>query len=344
MSSLPLVSIMIATKDRHEDLAFTLSDLCRQDYPALELLILDDASTPPVEPLVRKIWPEVRIVRYEQSAGQTTRRNEGFKLAHGEFILHLDDDCSPVDAGCIRRSVEIMQAESRAAAIAYYVFNGLTLPAALEKHTVAPGYCLSYTGAAGFLRKASVEQTAGYRERYFGYAEEEELGLQFLQNGMCVLFRPEMLAHHRFSNVNRNKEQSWKRALRNRLWTIVIHSPWNALPLEAGWKIGNGLWDALRLGRLRLFFAAMGEMFAGMSAALAVRDPLKPMPKLRYDALRLFGTLTREQFDDPPKRGLKDTMRWARNWPNQLREGSRWSKKKNVGRAGLPMHEHEVTR
>ena len=80
----PLVSIMIATKDRPDDLRRTLLKLSRQEYARLEMVVIDDGSSVALEPIVREHWPHANFVRKNESAGQCRRRSEGFQIAQGE--------------------------------------------------------------------------------------------------------------------------------------------------------------------------------------------------------------------------------------------------------------------
>ena len=342
MKNTALVTVMISTRDRHEDLTVTLRDLRLQDYPNLEMLVIDDASTPPIEQIVKDHWPDARIIRHEDSRGCVVRRNEGFQLANGKYILEIDDDCSLVALDAISLSVSYMEANPRFAGIAYYIWNGRQIPERVISLAKQPGISLSFIGAAVFLQKTALEDTAGYREIFVGHGEEDELGLQLLKRGWSISYRPEIVAHHRYSPVNRNNPTAWKRSLRNRLWTILIHCPMSRIPVEAGWKIILGAWDAFRLVRGRLFIEALVETIKGVGTVWKLRDPLDRLSLRRYDALRAYRVLPYEMFENPPAHRLASFKRWAKGWPNRLREGSFYSKSKNLGRGETPTHEHEL--
>jgi GT2 family glycosyltransferase len=344
MTRKPMVTVMIATKDRHEDLAVTVRDLRRQHYECLEMVVIDDASTPPVESIVREYWREARVVRHEVSRGQSARRNEGFRLANGKYILHLDDDCSPVAVDGILQSVEYMENAHHCAGIAYYVWNGKEMPHKLATSTIAPGVCLTFLGAAAFLRKAALSETAGYREVFTGPGEEAELSLQLLKRGWSLSYRPEIVAHHRYSARNRNKPAVYKLLLRNKLWTILIHFPMWRIPMEFGWKVTIGAWDAFRLRRGRLFVEALFETARGVGKMWRLRDPLDQLSLRRFDALRAYVVLPFAMFDNPPAQKWAEFKGWAKRWPIRLREGSFYSKRANLGRGPFPTHEHEVDR
>ena len=82
-----------------------------------------------MEPLVRSIWPDARVIRHEVNTGQSKRRSEGFLLASGEYILHLDDDCGFIQSDSLGRAVAILESRPNAAVLAPFLFNGLDLPA-----------------------------------------------------------------------------------------------------------------------------------------------------------------------------------------------------------------------
>jgi glycosyltransferase involved in cell wall biosynthesis len=86
----PLVSCIVPTRDRPDYLLQSLRYFQRQDYPELELVIVDDGA-----PGLARILPDDPRIRYEhvgerQSIG--AKRNRACALARGEYIAHWDDD------------------------------------------------------------------------------------------------------------------------------------------------------------------------------------------------------------------------------------------------------------
>src|SRR5215471_8421946 len=158
MFSKPLVSVMIATRDRSPELRRTLELLRQQRYEALELVVVDDGSKEPVEPIVRQLWPDATVLRYDQSAGQCQRRNDGFEASRGEFILQLDDDCCFNNPDDLSSLVQYIVARPKAGAVICEIFNGQTLPDDLPPSAAAAGCVLSFVGAAIMFRADAVRQ------------------------------------------------------------------------------------------------------------------------------------------------------------------------------------------
>ncbi len=78
---LPLVTVVVCTRDRVADLARCLDSLCRLDYPKLDILVVDNApNSTATEQLVRATYPNVRYV-CEPRPGLDWARNRGVILS-----------------------------------------------------------------------------------------------------------------------------------------------------------------------------------------------------------------------------------------------------------------------
>jgi glycosyltransferase involved in cell wall biosynthesis len=87
---LPLVSCIMPTADRRAFVPRAVALFLRQDYPARELLILDDGADPVADLLPAD--PRIRYVRLERRLVLGAKRNLACELARGPIIAHWDDD------------------------------------------------------------------------------------------------------------------------------------------------------------------------------------------------------------------------------------------------------------
>ena len=78
------------TRDRRPFVPIAIRHFQRQDYPARELLILDDGNDP-VGDLVPPD-PHIRYVRLPTPLPLGRKRNRAAELSHGTLIAHWDDD------------------------------------------------------------------------------------------------------------------------------------------------------------------------------------------------------------------------------------------------------------
>ncbi len=86
----PLVSCIMPTSNRRSFVTQSIRCFLRQDYPNLELVIIDDGSDP-----VADCVPDdarIRYLRLDQKLTIGAKRNVGCDQARGEFIVHWDDD------------------------------------------------------------------------------------------------------------------------------------------------------------------------------------------------------------------------------------------------------------
>jgi len=122
----PLVTVAVCTRDRSADLAICLQSLVQLDYPALDVVIVDNASkTDDVELLVSTYRGQLRYVR-EPRPGLDWARNRAIIEARGEIIAFTDDDVV-VDSGWIKALSRIFAENEDVAAV-----TGLVAPYEIE--------------------------------------------------------------------------------------------------------------------------------------------------------------------------------------------------------------------
>jgi len=90
----PLVSILIPTYNRAVYLRECLHSALAQSYDAIEILILDDASTDNTPGVVKDFVddPRVRYIRHEQNVGIVKNWRAGIEACSGDYFCFLHDD------------------------------------------------------------------------------------------------------------------------------------------------------------------------------------------------------------------------------------------------------------
>ena len=103
----PLVSCIMPTCNRLRFVPEAVRCFLRQDYPNLELVIVDD-GTESVEPMLPGD-PRLRLIRLAGKENVGAKRNLACGSANGEFVVHWDDDdWYPADR--VRRQVAALGA------------------------------------------------------------------------------------------------------------------------------------------------------------------------------------------------------------------------------------------
>jgi glycosyltransferase involved in cell wall biosynthesis len=84
----PIVTVIVPTRNSASTLAPCLASIKHQDYPAIELIVVDNSSTDSTVTIARHYTPLVCTYGPERSA----QRNFGAALATGKYILMVDSD------------------------------------------------------------------------------------------------------------------------------------------------------------------------------------------------------------------------------------------------------------
>ena len=87
----PLVSVIIPVYNGAAFIADAVRAVTRQDYPAYEIIVVDDGSTEDIAAALRDVPVDVRLFR-QDNAGAASARNRGIRDASGDFIAFLDVD------------------------------------------------------------------------------------------------------------------------------------------------------------------------------------------------------------------------------------------------------------
>ena len=128
ISAPPLVSVIIPTRDRAADLHSCLDALARVNYPAFEVIVVDNASRTSATReavLAHDGGLDLRYAR-EDRPGISHARNHGLSLAKGEITACIDDDVRPA-AGWLLGIARGFEQSQKVAAV-----TGLIVPRELE--------------------------------------------------------------------------------------------------------------------------------------------------------------------------------------------------------------------
>ncbi len=87
----PLVSVIIPTFNRAMWLHEAIDSVLAQDYPRIELIVVDDGSTDSTPGVVRTYGAALTFMR-QSHRGVSAARNQGVAAARGELIAFLDSD------------------------------------------------------------------------------------------------------------------------------------------------------------------------------------------------------------------------------------------------------------
>jgi len=91
--SYPTVSIIIPAYNAEKYLQETLESILAQDYPSIEVIVVDDGSTDNTSNIVKSYSHDSRVQYiYKSNSGSAKARNCGIANSTGEFLLFVDAD------------------------------------------------------------------------------------------------------------------------------------------------------------------------------------------------------------------------------------------------------------
>lgn len=182
----PLVSVVIPTYGRPEFLPDAVESVAAQSYRNVELVVVDDHSPEPVEPVLASLslgtldW---QCVRHTENRGANAARRTGIESSSGELVAFLDDD-DYWEPTVVERLVDAFEAGGPAVGVvtvgAYFVDGngqqiGTVVPT--EAGEVTEGLLRGRVRAATFscfgVRRTVVETTGYPDERFPSWQDKE---------------------------------------------------------------------------------------------------------------------------------------------------------------------------
>lgn len=148
LQTTPLVSVLIPARDEEENLANCLTGLLRQNYPHLEIIVLDDGSRDATAAIARRFVEQDKRVQLLAGEplppgwlGKNWACDQLSRCARGEILIFTDADCTHAPE-IVTHTVAWMQKLRLGMLTAFSQQVTLTLP---EKLIVPVIYMLVYS-------------------------------------------------------------------------------------------------------------------------------------------------------------------------------------------------------
>ena len=205
----PLVSVVVAGRNESAVIQATIRCLLDQDYPDIEIIVVDDASEDEMADLARPFARKglIRFVKNEGSrgrGGKPTGANLGLRLARGEFVVLLDADTT-FDRSMVRKMLAYF-ADPSVGAVAGNIFvlnrdtNLLSRLQTIEyaigidihkRFTNVTGCALQGSGAITAFRRAPLVALGGWDPEL---AEDTDISFRMVRAGWRIAFASDAVA------------------------------------------------------------------------------------------------------------------------------------------------------
>lgn len=244
----PPVSILVPAYCEGKTIEPAIKSLLRMDYPAYEIVVLDDGSSDDTYERAKKYegqWggASVRVIR-KSNSGKAGTLNYGIQVARFPFVLCMDGD-SKLSDDTLKRAVRHLK-DPEVAAVAGNVkvinrkafwarVQALEYIEGLNMARRAQGFMRAVNiipGPLGVFRRDVLIQLGGYDTDT--YAEDADLTLKLLANGWRIVYEDRAIAYTEAPEALLSlikQRYRWTRgilqALRKR-WRVFVH-PQNAM-------------------------------------------------------------------------------------------------------------------
>lgn len=288
----PLISVVIVTWNRREDVLATVRAVREQAYQAHQIVVVDNGSTDGTVETLRREDPGVDVIALPENVGAAAGRNHGIEAAKGEIVFFLDSDASPARETLGNVAAKLGERPD-VAGIVCKVLNAET-----RQFDETAGWIFSendkvdsereflsfsFSACGGAFRTAVLREVGGFWGLLFFLREEEELSLRILDRGHAILYCPDAIVYHRVSP--RVRVAGGRRDYfdcRNSLYTYLARYPWWMLGLFVPVRIAVATLRGLRRGHLGQVRRAVVDVGRNLPRVLAERRPISNRTARRY--------------------------------------------------------------
>lgn len=241
-SPLPKFSIAVLTYNSEKFIAACLKSIAKIDYPDLEVIVVDNASTDASVERARETGLFDALIPNETNRGCAGGYNDGWRAASGDIVLLLNPDTT-VDPG-IAHALAGAFVNSPEAAVCgckilypdgetFWHAGGIVHPNGMTGHR---GYMekdegqfdeiadIDYaSGCAIAVRREFLESSGGFNEDFWpGYYEETDLCYRARRAGNKVIYVPDAIVHHHESqSFQLHSDAFFHYTYRNRIRFLV---------------------------------------------------------------------------------------------------------------------------
>ena len=268
------ISILITTKNRLEDLVYTLHKIQHLiEKTDVECVIFDDGSSDETTQFITVNYPKITLHTNKISKGYLYCRNKMLNETRADFAISLDDDAHFVTEQPLELIANYFDKNPKVGLLGFRVFWSKQNPNSIFSSDLSIRM-KSFVGCAHVWRMAAWRVIPNYPEWFVFYGEEDFASYQLFKNNWEIHYLPEVLVHHRVDLKARKNNTDYSFRLRRSLcsgWNLyLLFLPLSLIPR----KMAYSIWMQLQLKVFK------GDWKAIKALLLALMDLLFALPKI----------------------------------------------------------------
>lgn len=211
----PLVTVTFVAWQRRDALARGIASCRAQDYPQLEILVLDNSPTDAIHRWLLETHPEVKSIKTAKPIALPAARNLLMATAAGEYVFFHDDDSYFSSPDNIRTAIEYIRDKPNVGGLAFRVGDGQQdWNPQFDAPEAGPVY--NYIACGVVFRRRDFLGAGGYFEEFWLYGEERILSLGMFGIGRELHFTPKVAIIHTYEGTGRPQDNA------RRYWTCDV--------------------------------------------------------------------------------------------------------------------------
>ncbi len=259
------VSVVVPAYNEAANIAATVRSLVANDYPRLEVIVVDDGSTDATADIVARLrLPGVRLIR-QANAGKPAALNTGIANARGDLLVLVDGDTvfepdavgrlvqafADPDVGAISGNTKVA---NRRGLLGRWQHLEYVIGFNLDRRMFDIAGCMpTVPGAIGAFRRAALRDVGGVSAATL--AEDTDLTMAVIRAGWRVVYEEQAIA---WTEVPASLRQLWRQRYR-----------WCYGTMQAMWKHRGSLLEsdgAGKLGRRGLAYLLLFQVLLPLTA------------------------------------------------------------------------------
>lgn len=274
-------SILITTKDRLEELKYTLQEieylLNRKD---VECIICDDGSTDDTSNFIKNTYPAIKLISNKKSKGLIYSRNRLLNLTSANYAISLDDDAHFITENSLGLIENHFNNNKQSGVLAFRIYWGNNPPKEVNT-TEQSNKVKGFVGCGHAWNMKAWKEIPNYPDWFIFYGEEDFAAFQLFKKGWEIHYVPEIVVHHRVNIKARKKGKDYqlrlRRSLRSGWYLYFLFYPLNLIPK----KFIYTLWVQIKLKVFK------GDFKALVAIIQALLDVIYNIPRLIKNSNRL---------------------------------------------------------
>jgi len=265
------VSVVIATYNKKDYLRKCLTSLMSQTHKPDELILVDNGSTDGTAEMIKKRFPDVKLISLPWNLGLCKGYNIGFKNARCEYVMILDDD-SILPKNWIKTILADFKKEPKTTGvITSSQKQKIGNQKGYEIIGKEGGYVHTFLGGGSIFKKEVLDKVGYFYEDYYRYAQEPDLSARIINAGYRIKRDTSIFSIHLSWGVTNSPDRFFHYVKAN-LWFIWRYFSEKDVIIYTSAYLFYFFWLAIKKKYILTYFKSVAVSVLNIPNCLRTRE------------------------------------------------------------------------